>query len=193
MSLYLGWDRVGSRETIAPYRRESARSAGGSTTEMGIGMPAEAIGAMVCSLLVGLALGTLIGAIILRAAVSLYNKIFGGSSLSGVPEPDFGKAMGITFLTTLIQLVVRFLLGIAGSAVAQGAGPNGKIVALGTSLLAIPVSFLVMAGLIAAMLPTTFPRALLVALFYMIIGILIVAVLVVALIAAGVGTGMLGK
>lgn len=38
---------------------------------------------------------TVICAVILRAAVALYNKLAGGaSSPSSVPEPAFGKAMG---------------------------------------------------------------------------------------------------
>lgn len=157
-------------------------------------MPNESVvGVLICSLLVGLVIGTLIGAIILRAAVALYNSIVGRSSLSTVPEPAFGKAMGITFLTSLIQLVVRFVLTLAGGAAAQGSRTDGGLIALGVGLLAIPVSFLVMAGLLAAMLPTTFPRASLVTLFYFLIAILVVAVVVGGMILAGVGIGAMGR
>lgn len=77
---------------------------------------------MLCGLVVGVALGTLIGAVILRAAIALYNKMAGGpKSPSSVPEPAFGKAMWITFATTLVQLVAGFLVGLV-----TGAGGGGS-------------------------------------------------------------------
>ena len=43
-------------------------------------------------LLAGLAVGTLVGAVLLRAAVALYNRMAGGArSPRGVPEPDFTR------------------------------------------------------------------------------------------------------
>ena len=87
-----------------------------------------AIGGFLCVLVVGLLIGTLIGAIILRAAVSLFNKMAGGADSEGaVPEPEFGKAMGITFVTTLVNMVAGFMIGlvIGGAAAAGGAGVEG--------------------------------------------------------------------
>ncbi len=57
--------------------------------------------------------GTLLGTIILRDAVSLYNTLAGGAA-SGkvVPEPSVGKAMGITFVATLVNVAVRFIVGL---------------------------------------------------------------------------------
>ncbi len=52
-----------------------------------------ATGAM-CGLVGGVAILTLIGAVMLRAACALYNKIAGGSgSSNSVPEPDFGWSL----------------------------------------------------------------------------------------------------
>ena len=66
-------------------------------------MPEGAVvGVLLCALVIGFAVGTLIGAVFLRAAVALYNNLAGGaSSPSSVPEPTFGKAMWITFATWL--------------------------------------------------------------------------------------------
>jgi hypothetical protein len=66
-------------------------------------MPEDAaIAGLLCALVIGVPVGTPIGAVFLRAAVALYNKLAGGpSSPSSVPEPTFGKAMWITFATWL--------------------------------------------------------------------------------------------
>ena len=47
------------------------------------------IGGMLCGLLMGLAIGVPLGAVFLRASVSLANRILGaGKSRSGMPEPE---------------------------------------------------------------------------------------------------------
>ena len=156
-------------------------------------MPSETLGIMVCSLAFALAIGTVIGAVILRAAVALYNKLAGGSISSSVPEPEFGKAMGITFVSSLIQLVVGFVLGLAGAAGAAASQADAKTANIVVQLISFPISLLVMAGLLTAMLPTTFPRALLVTLCYMLVVVFIVAVLVGIVFAVGMGATILGK
>jgi hypothetical protein len=64
---------------------------------------------------VALAIGTVIGAVILRTACWLYNKAAGGEA---VPEPSFAKAMLIAFLTavvvSLLAAVVTFGAGLLG-------------------------------------------------------------------------------
>ena len=76
-----------------------------------------------------LAIGMFIGAIIIRAAVALYNKMAGGaSSPSSVPEPAIGKAMWITFVIGLVQMVVGFLIGLVTGAGAAGANGSGSII-----------------------------------------------------------------
>ena len=62
----------------------------------------------------GVAIGTLIGAIILRAACSFYNKLAGGAgSPSAVPEPTFSKAAGISFVTMLVNFGIGMVLALA--------------------------------------------------------------------------------
>ena len=116
----------------------------------------DALGVFLCFRVFALALGTVIGAVFLRAACAIYNKLAGGKgSPSSVPKPLFGKAMGITFVTALVNLVAGF------------------------ELLSLPVSLLVMAGMNSALLPTTFARGFLVALCYLLVGLFVVVVLAV--------------
>jgi hypothetical protein len=97
-------------------------------------MPEGAVlGGMLCALVVGVTLGTLIGAVFLRSACALYNRLVGGrKSPSSVPEPLLGKAMGITFVTTLVNAVLGFGIGLvvgAGGAATGASERNMKILA----------------------------------------------------------------
>src|SRR5262249_51103599 len=87
-------------------------------------------GGVGCFWAFAVAFGTVTGARALRAACALYNKLPGGEGSPGsVPELPFGKAMGITFLTSLVNAVVGF------------------------RLLSGLIGLLVMAALISALLP----------------------------------------
>ena len=140
---------------------------------------------MLCALVFMVAIGTVVGAIILRAACSLYNKIVGGSRAPGaVPNPGFGKAMGIVFVATLVNFGLSFVIGFVGAL--------GAVHPAVTQLISLPVGYLVLAGMTTAMLPTDFPKALLIALLYVVIAIcivvaiaLVVAMVVAAFAAAG--------
>jgi hypothetical protein len=138
-----------------------------------------AVGGLLCALVVGLPVGTLVGAVFLRAAVALSNKMAGGASSPGsVPEPAFGKAMWITFDTAVVQLVVGLLLDLftgAGLAAAAARGQGADGVA---QLVFLPVSFLITVGMLSAKLPTTFGRAILVTLCDMLLVLLAGGVLV---------------
>ena len=147
-----------------------------------------AIGGLLSVLVIGVAVGTLIGAVFLRAAVGLYNNLAGGaSSPSSVPEPTFGKAMWITFATSLAQLVVAGLLtGFSPVSEQWRQVPGEKGVDV-VALISIPVGLLVMAAVLSAKLPTTFGRAILLTLCYMLVVVLFVGVLaVIALVVFGV-------
>ena len=155
---------------------------------------------LVCALVVGVAVGTLIGAVFLRAAVALYNKMAGGASSPGsVPEPALGKAMWIIFAASLAQVVVGWLIGeitVPGAPlrrplesliaeVAGGVGPKG--VDNVAQLFAIPVGLLIMAAVLSVKLPTTFGRAVLVTLCYLLVLVPVVGVLVgIAVLVLGV-------
>jgi hypothetical protein len=137
------------------------------------------MGAQIIGMLCAVLITTNIGAVILRSACWLFNKMAGGGeSKGGVPEPGFGRALLITFVTLLVQVAVGFVIGLVlgtGAAAAQNAGA-GPAVQLLPSLISLPVGFLVMSGMLTAMLPTSFPRALLVALLEYLIMIAILAV-----------------
>jgi hypothetical protein len=142
---------------------------------MGIG---GALGAFLCVMVLAIALGTFIGAVFLRAACALYNKLAGGKgSPSSVPEPPVGKAMGITFVTSLVNAVAGFLIGTLVGAGGMAAGAGESSPAITAQLLSLPVSLLVMAAMNSAMLPTTFTRGLLVTLCYLLVVLFVVVVL----------------
>jgi hypothetical protein len=198
---------------------------------------------MLCALVFGILIGTVIGAVILRAAIALYNKMAGASSpprgrrpearpaaregdegimagkappqagdtdedleeeelaawddryrrmSAGVPEPTFSRAMGITFVTALVQAIAGFSVGFAtqGAAAAggQGQGLGPQILAM---LISLPMGFLIMAAMLTAMLPTTFGRACIVTLLTYVIAVAIYVVVIV-LFALVFGAAMMG-
>jgi hypothetical protein len=147
-----------------------------------------ALGVLLCALAISVAIGTLIGAVFLRAAIALYNKMVGGaSSPSSVPEPAFGKAMWITFAAFLAQMVAGLMFHTLTSPGAMPAGEGGKGVNVEAQLIFFAVVLLIMAAVLSAKLPTTFGRALLVTLCYMLVVILFVGVLVaIAVVVFGV-------
>ena len=156
-------------------------------------------GLLLCALFIGLSIETLIGAVFLRAAVNLYNKMAGGASSPGsVPEPAFGKAMWIIFDSTVMRIVVVGLLicisTTGAGPVVPGAGGKGDHVV--AQLISSPVSLLIMsllimAAVLSAKLPTTFGRAIVVTFCYMLVALLVgvlvgIAVLVLGVLVLGV-------
>jgi hypothetical protein len=136
------------------------------------------LGGFLCVIIVAVAVECLIGAVFLRAACALYNRLAGGKgSPRTVPEPSFGEAVRITFMTVLVRglvLVVGWILVKSGG-VAGGSGERGPT--LGVQLLSLPVVVLVMARVNAALLPTTFTRGLLVALCWLLVLLFVAVVL----------------
>jgi hypothetical protein len=143
-------------------------------------MPSDATAAFVlilCTVVIG---GTLLGAVFLRAAIALYNMQAGGaSSPTSVPEPGMGKAIGITFFTSVVQMVVGFLLDLLTSPGARLRRALGQKVDLVEELLPFAVALIVMAAMLSASLPTTFGRAIVVILCYTLIVILVAGPIVV--------------
>jgi hypothetical protein len=150
---------------------------------------AGAAAGALCFVVIAIAFALLVSAVILRAACSLYNKIAGSES-GGVPEPSFGKALGIIAVTMLANFVVSFVVGIALGAAGQGGQQRMSLMA---NLVSLPISIAVLAGILTAMLPTTFPRGLVVALLYLVvaivIGLVIGVIVVVVMMAAGLAIG----
>jgi hypothetical protein len=144
-----------------------------------------AIGVLACALVIVWAIGTLVGAVFLRAAIAVYNYLAGGpSSPSSVPEPAFRKALWITFAISVIQLIVGLLI----IGLAKGDGPTApRMPGPVTQQVLLPVSLLVMAVTLSVELPTTFGRALLVTLCDLILTLLAGGVLVaIAVLVLGV-------
>ena len=137
--------------------------------------PGAIIGGLLCGLVIAVAIGTLCGAIVLRTACWLYNKLAGGTgSPSAVAEPGFGKAACISFVTTLVQFGVGVALSMAGYAAELGD--------ITINCISLPLSLIVAAGMISGMLPTTFGRGILIALLQ--VGVMIAVGLVLLAIFA---------
>lgn len=166
---------------------------------------AALLGVMLCVLVVALPVGLAIGAAILRAAIALANKVLGRPaedryddrydddddyddyedrprrrarrrrSNTAVPEPGFWKAVGIVFVIALVNGGVGFVIGLV---VALGmAGQDPQAAQIVSQVISLPVGFLINAGMLAAMLPTSFARGALVTLFQYLIGIAIAVVI----------------
>jgi hypothetical protein len=137
-----------------------------------------AISVLLCALAIAVVVETLIGAVFLRAAVALYNKMAGGaSSPSGVPEPAFRKAMWITFANALAQIMLGALIGLGTDAGPTAPAARRQGVDGIAQLIFFFVSFLIMACILTEKLPTTFGRAVFVTLCYLLVSLLVGGVL----------------
>ncbi len=151
-------------------------------------------GAMVIGFLIAVLVGSVIGAAFLRAGVGLYNMMAGGNkSKRAVPTPSFGKAMGIVLITWVVNMFTSFLIGLMFGFGGAAAGLRREMLTLSAQLVAIPIAVLIMASMLTALLPTTFGRAILVALCYMLVVILFVAILIVLIVAVGLVVGMASR
>jgi hypothetical protein len=141
----------------------------------------NALPAILCSLAFLVAVNTLIGAFILRAAVSLFNKMSGGPyKPTSVPEPSLGKAMLIIFATSVVNAVMLFAVtSTTPPPDAVGLRPSG--VQLTAYLIISPISLLILASMLTATLPTSFGRALLITLCYIVIAILLALTIAAAI------------
>jgi hypothetical protein len=129
-------------------------------------------------LVIGIAIVTVIGAILLRDLCKHYNRLVGGAgSPRSVPQPEFGKAM-------LMLFIVAVPTGLS-----LASGVAAKIQEPTFYLISIAISLVVATAVISVMLPTTIGRAFLLAvltglfmyLFYLFIVLIIVVVVLVAL------------
>ncbi len=136
---------------------------------------------LVFGLFMAVVIGTYIGGILLRAGVSLFNKMAGESA--AVLEPSKDRAMAIVFLTfvtnSIVGFIIGFLYGIAFPAIpavvgAKAAGPN---INMTVQFISLPVGFLVTAGIIAFLLPVNFGKSILIALCYYLITLSIVGMI----------------
>lgn len=152
---------------------------------------ARAAGALVgflCGLSVILVIGTLIGAGILIGSCKLFNTMVRKpASRNGVPMPEIGKAMGIIFATTLLNVVLAIVIGVAAGVGATAMGGGNRMTSVIVQLISNSLSFFLLTGMLTALLPAPIGRAALVALLYYAISIIIV-VLILLVIAGSFGT-----
>jgi hypothetical protein len=125
--------------------------------------------------------GLYIGAVVLRCGCWLFNKInksvAGPDAVNAVPIPGVGKAMLITLVVSVANLLVAFAIGLAFGVAAGASASNAAGAARLAQIVSIPASLLVGAGLLTAMLPTRFTRALLVVLCEVLIGLALAVVI----------------
>ncbi len=144
------------------------------------------IGALLCALTFGLVVGSAIGSVILRTAVYLFNSITGaGNSRDAVPEPSYGEGFGIIFVTIIVNAVAGVLAGLAIGFGCGLAGIGADRARIYAQIASIPLNILVMSGTFSSMLPTSFGRALVIAIGYMIVWFFIVVAIVIGVFAFG--------
>lgn len=134
--------------------------------------------AALVALFVLLTISSLIGGLILRASISLFNKLARSRGKTLIPEPAIPKAIGIVLATFIVNAGVGLLIGVllGGAAQLAGNGPSYPRFVAGT--VSSVAAILSMVVLLALLLPTSLPRALLVTLFNYLISLAIVAFLV---------------
>ena len=172
--------------------------------------PRAQVMGMLCVLLVVVPITLWIGSFILRAAISLTNKILGGAPPSeldyynipsghgryhyeptgrAIPMPSTGRAMGILLLIGVVDFVVRcgiLIAAGAGSAIGARSG-NGGMSAQMATLISLPVSLVLHTTMMSSVLPTSLGRAFLVWVFYFLIVVVISVLIGVALALLVVG------
>ena len=157
-----------------------------NSTTFVLGAPDPFVG-ILCVLFIALPIGLAIGAVILRAAISLFNKFagFGDDHPDKVPEPTMMKAMGIVLITGVANWIVGSVIGAVGASVLQSMSEPWHT--LIPSLLALPFSFLVSAGVLTGLLPTTFKRGVGVAACEYLVAILVGAAIGILAVLIGIG------
>lgn len=176
----------------------------------------NSLAVLFCELLIAIFLATLIGAFILKVACALYNLLAGAAGKPpidtlenpipvlgpdgdqadfehavespGVPIPRFEWAMRIIFFATLVNTTGSFIV-LRVVRLAGQAFMRRTFESLPIFLVASPLGMLVLGGICAAMLPTSFGKGLLVSLLFHFLTILIAAILaaVVVLVALSYG------
>jgi hypothetical protein len=138
------------------------------------------------SAVIGAAIGAILGGLVFQLACFVYNKFAGGESApAAVPQPEYGGAYKIVFISSAISSVMNFVIGfLIGVIIILALGPeigqarvNSAVVQVLMNLISIPIALFVMSGVARKALPTTYGRAILVTLLYMVLGVVIGAVI----------------
>ena len=158
---------------------------------------------------IGLLIGMVAGAAVVRAAVALANRLIGPvkppardpvedwdwdaepeeerprrkSESRAIPEPGVGKGMMIASASNVLTAFVGFVLGAMAEELEPGAMDDGWG-ALALAVCTLPFGFAALALLLVPMLPTTLLRAAQVSFLYHVIGSLILLAVGGAIFAA---------
>src|SRR5262245_20193806 len=147
---------------------------------------AKQIRAIIIVSAINLIVGSTLGSVILRTAIYLFNEVFGVTdSRDAVPEPTYGEGVGIIFFTMIAYSVAGFVAAFAIGFGCALAGLEQQQAGLYARIVFMPLALLVVSGMFSSMLPTSFFRALLIAVCYIVIWILIVAAILVGMFAFG--------
>ena len=140
---------------------------------------AATLAGLVCVACVLALIGMFVGAVILRAACALHNKMDGGrEDRTSVTVPSFACAMRIVFVATLVNFVIGFVIGFT-VAMFFGDSQQARVLAF---LLHFPTSVFVLAVLISDQLPTSFVKGLIIALLYVVVAIAIAALFIIPIV-----------
>jgi hypothetical protein len=103
-----------------------------------------------------------------------------------IPEPTIGQAMMIVLIAGIVNAVAGFGVGVVIGIAGAGANMDPDMIQIVAQLVGLPVGFLIMSGMLTALLPTSFGRACLVTLFqYLIVIAIAVVVVGVAFVTLG--------
>lgn len=111
------------------------------------------------------------------------------TAAGGVPLPGPLRSLGIALTFTLTFSVVFVLLLVVFGAATSATGSTPGMSLLLADLVAIPVSLLLLAGLVSLLLPTTFSRAMLVALVFFLMVLTLAALLLIAAFLVSLAAG----
>jgi hypothetical protein len=143
-------------------------------------MPQQAsLIAIVIAMAIGIPIFLLVAAVLLRAGVSLYNRLMGGpQSPKAVPEPSFNRSLLIVLVVGVINALIGLATGIGKDFAAKVSALNITITE-GMMMLGSAVSgILIMAVALKFLLPTRFGRAVGVSLCHLTVCIATTAVIV---------------
>jgi hypothetical protein len=147
-----------------------------------------AIEGMLLIHVVSIPVATPIHALLLRAAVALYNRIAGGSGSWSVPTPSFWIALQVMFVITLAQLAIVFFIG---QLITSGSVGRTRVGEAGVELIAFVAGVGILTVLLWLMLPTPFARAIMVTLCFLLITLLFAGAVIVIVINLSGDVGIL--
>jgi hypothetical protein len=145
----------------------------------------ELIAVILCVLGTLVLLGLPLTALVIRAAVRIFNRFAGSPKIPAlVPLPSLTKGMLIALIASVVNVAVYVTATFATGALSTYGQPNPQM-SFTAWLISSPISLLVLAALLTTLLPTTFSRALLITFCYVALAVvfIIATTIAIALIA----------